>query len=59
MGFVLVPDLKWDQKELENLYILAIVMKRGLLSLRELTAHHLPMLRNILHSGKVCVCVCV
>lgn len=53
VGFALVPDLKWDQKELENLYVLAIAMKRGVLSLRELRAEHLPMLRNILHAGKV------
>lgn len=53
-GFVLVPDLKWDGKELENLYVLAIARKRGILSLRELKGEHLPLLRNILTSGKVC-----
>lgn len=52
-GFVLVPDLKWDQKELENLYVLAIVKRRGILTLRDLRAEHLPMLRNILDTGKV------
>lgn len=52
-GFVLVPDLKWDQKELENLYMLAIVNRRGILTLRDLRAEHLPMLRNILDTGKV------
>lgn len=56
VGFVLVPDLKWDQKELENLYVLAIVMKRGVLSLRELRAEHLPMLRNVLNAGKREIC---
>ncbi len=55
-GFVLLPDLKWDQKEVENLYMLAIVRKRGLLSLRELNATHLPLLRNVLHKGKVSAC---
>ena len=53
IGFVMVPDMKWDQKELENLYVLAIARKRGILSLRELRAEHLPMLRNILEAGKV------
>lgn len=52
-GFVLVPDIKWDQKELEDLYVLAIANKRGVLSLRELRQEHLPMLRNILNNGKV------
>ena len=53
IGFVLLPDLKWDQKELDNLYMLTVVRKRGILSLRELTAQHLPLLRNVLHKGKV------
>ena len=51
-GFVLLPDIKWDQKEVENLYMLAVVRKRGLLSLRELNDTHLPLLRNVLHKGK-------
>ena len=55
IGFVLLPDLKWDQGELENLYMLAVVRKRGLLSLRELNAAHLPLLKNVLHKGKVWV----
>lgn len=53
VGFVLLPDLKWDQQEMENLYVLAIARKRGILSLRDITADHLPMLRNILDQGKV------
>lgn len=57
VGFIMVPDMKWDQKELENLYVLAIIRKRGILSLRELRAEHLPMLRNILETGKVCTTV--
>lgn len=50
---MLVPDLKWDQKELENLYVLAIARKRGILSMREIREKHLPMLRNMLDKGKV------
>ncbi len=53
VGFVLLPDMKWDQGILENLYMLAVVHKRGILSLRELNAEHLPLLRNVLHKGKV------
>ncbi|VDP12528.1 unnamed protein product [Soboliphyme baturini] len=31
-GFVLAPDLKWDGKTLENLYVTAIVRQRGIRS---------------------------
>ena len=47
-GFVLVPDLKWDGKDLKSLYLLAIVRQTGIKSLRDLTHEHLPLLRNIL-----------
>ena len=52
-GFVLLPDLKWDQSDRSNLYVLALVRCRGVLSMRELTGEHLPLLRNVLHRGKV------
>ena len=54
-GFVLLPDMKWDQQDHESLYLLAITHQRGILSMRELTAKHLALLKNVLHSGKVCV----
>lgn len=50
-GFILLPDLKWDGKTLEQLYLLALVHQRGIKSLRDLTAVHLPLLRNILDRG--------
>lgn len=52
-GFVLLPDLKWDMKCMDNLYMLALARKRDILSLRELTHEHLPLLKNILEKGKV------
>lgn len=52
-GFVLLPDFKWDQKDLQNLYLLAICRKRNILSLRELGTDHLPLLKNILEKGQV------
>ena len=58
-GFLLLPDMKWDQKDQESLYLLAIARRRGILSMRELTAEHLPLLKNILRGGKVNVGVCV
>lgn len=50
-GFILLPDLKWDGKTLEQLYLLALVRPRGIKSLRDLTAEHLPLLRNIKERG--------
>lgn len=50
-GFVLVPDLKWDGESLESLYLQALVHRRGLRSIRDLTAEHLPLLRNIQTKG--------
>lgn len=52
-GFTLLPDLKWDGESKESLYLLAIVRKRGIRSIRDLTAEHLPLLRNVLKKGTV------
>ena len=52
-GFVLLPDLKWDQKQIENLYLVAIGRRRGIKSLRDLDRSQLPLLRNILLTGQV------
>jgi len=53
-GFLLLPDLKWSGK-LNELYLLAIVKKRFIKSLRDLTPDHLPLLKNILNKGSVCI----
>jgi len=50
-GFVLLPDLKWDGHTLENLYLVAIVRRRDLTSIRDLRSQHLPLLRNIWRKG--------
>jgi len=50
-GFLLYPDLKWDGKAVENLYVTAIAVKRGIKSMRDLNASHLPLLTNILCQG--------
>lgn len=54
-GFVLVPDMKWDGKQLEDLYIVALVQDRSLHSIRSLTAEHIPLLENIQQKGLVCI----
>jgi hypothetical protein len=46
-GFMLHPDMKWDQTQLDGLYCLAICHRRDVRSLRDLNAAHLPLLRNI------------
>nr|CAG4651842.1 EOG090X06NK [Triops cancriformis] len=51
LGFILLPDFKWDGQTVANLYLIAIVHKKGLASLRTLDQESLPMLRNILKQG--------
>lgn len=53
IGFLLLPDLKWSGK-INELYLLAIIKKRNIKSLRDLTSDHLPLLKNILNKGSVC-----
>ena len=54
-GFVLLPDLKWDQKQLENMYLIVICHAHGIKSLRDLNRSHLPLLKNILLKGQVSI----
>ncbi|NWY02529.1 DCPS diphosphatase, partial [Nothoprocta ornata] len=54
-GFVLLPDLKWNQSQLDDLYLIALVRRRDLMSLRDVTAEHLPLLRNILREGQAAI----
>ncbi|XP_016319971.1 m7GpppX diphosphatase-like [Sinocyclocheilus anshuiensis] len=43
---------KWDQKQLQDLYLIAIVHRRDVKSLRDLTSEHLPLLTNIRSKGE-------
>ncbi|XP_022069700.2 m7GpppX diphosphatase [Acanthochromis polyacanthus] len=52
VGFVLLPDFKWDQKQVDDLYLLAIVHQRNIKSLRDLRSEHLPLLQNVFQKGK-------
>ncbi|XP_059202194.1 m7GpppX diphosphatase [Centropristis striata] len=58
VGFVLLPDFKWDQKQVDNLYLIAITHQRDIRSLRDLTSEHLPLLQNIFHKGKEAILQC-
>ncbi|KAM3613223.1 uncharacterized protein V6R79_022751 [Siganus canaliculatus] len=55
VGFVLLPDFKWDQKQVDDLYLIAIPHQKGIKSLRDLTSGHLPLLQNIFQKGKEAV----
>ncbi|KAK9837321.1 hypothetical protein WJX81_006094 [Elliptochloris bilobata] len=46
-GFMLHPDLKWDQSQAQSLYCIALCVRRDLRCLRDLNASHLPLLHNI------------
>jgi len=58
-GFVLLPDLKWNppvagsegESSMSQLYCLAICHNRGLHSIRDLRAEHLPLLKNMRDQG--------
>ncbi|KAI6234484.1 M7GpppX diphosphatase [Aphelenchoides fujianensis] len=47
-GFLLLRDLKWSGLVLEQLYYQAIIIRRDIKSVRDLTEKELPLLKNIL-----------
>jgi len=55
VGFILAPDFKWSGKQVEDLYCLAIIHKRGIKSIRDLNTTHLPMLKNILSGSMTAI----
>jgi len=50
-GFILLPDFKWDGKQTDDLYLIGIVHRRDIKSIRDLNANHLDLLKNILKKG--------
>ncbi|XP_028416548.1 m7GpppX diphosphatase-like [Dendronephthya gigantea] len=50
-GFIVLPDLKWEQTQMKSLYVMAICYKHGINTLRDLNSSHLPLLKNILQQG--------
>ncbi|XP_052780997.1 m7GpppX diphosphatase-like isoform X2 [Mya arenaria] len=50
-GFILLPDMKWDRTDTSALYLVAIVHKHNIKSLRDLDTGSLPLLQNILKKG--------
>jgi m7GpppX diphosphatase len=43
---ILIPDLKWDNKTMENMYYLIIFKDKNLRSIRDLNTLHLPLLNK-------------
>lgn len=43
----MLPDIKWDGKTAESLYLLAIVHQKNISSLRDLSGQHIGMLENL------------
>ena len=52
-GFIILPDLKWDATDIDNLYVIALVRRRDLQSLRDVNHTHLELLKRIQEKGKV------
>ncbi|WVR06597.1 hypothetical protein IAU60_003629 [Kwoniella sp. DSM 27419] len=46
-GFVITPDLKWDQTSMSALYLTVLVQTRRIRTLRDLTPADIPLLRSI------------
>jgi m7GpppX diphosphatase len=46
-GFILATDYKWNEKDLNELYCLAIPRRIDLRSIRDLTVEHVPFLKSM------------
>ncbi|KAK7086116.1 hypothetical protein SK128_006426 [Halocaridina rubra] len=55
IGFILVPDLKWTGKQVEDLYLQAVVHRRDITCIRDLRRDHIPLLKNIYEKGTAAV----
>jgi m7GpppX diphosphatase len=47
LGFMLLPDTKWNRIDIGSLYCLAIPVRRGIRTIRDLRSEHLPLLINM------------
>lgn len=50
-GFILAPDLKWNGTNCDELYMLAVVHRHGLRSVRFLFLYHIVFAEKILSQG--------
>ncbi|KAK6499849.1 hypothetical protein TWF481_010206 [Arthrobotrys musiformis] len=47
MGFILLPDLKWDLVTMTSLYLSVIVHRTDIRSIRDFTPEHIPFLTSL------------
>ncbi|KAF8580178.1 scavenger mRNA decapping enzyme [Ramaria rubella] len=47
VGFVILPDMKWDAETVSSLYLVAITHARSIATMRDLTREHIQMLKAI------------
>ena len=45
--FLMLPDLNWDRKTMTSLHLLALPVRRDILSIRDLTKEHVPFLKQL------------
>lgn len=50
---VIHSSLTFFYPQVDDLYLIAIVNKRNIRSLRDLTSDHLPLLKNVFQKGQV------
>lgn len=46
-GFVLLPDMKWDRISMDALYLMAIVQRTDISSVRDLNSSHIDFLKSL------------
>ena len=51
--FVVLPDTSWTSSDIEDLYLLLIIKRKDLASIRDLTAEHIPLLENMLEISAI------
>lgn len=51
--FVILPDTSWTSSDIEDLYLLLIVKRKDLASIRDLTAEHIQLLENMLEISAI------
>ncbi|KAF3291390.1 hypothetical protein TWF970_000604 [Orbilia oligospora] len=49
VGFILLPDLKWDLVTMTSLYLSVIVHRTDIRSIRDFTPAHIPFLSSLRH----------
>ncbi|SCU88947.1 LAFA_0E15412g1_1 [Lachancea sp. 'fantastica'] len=57
-GFLVLPDMKWDGVNLDSLYLVALVFRNDIRSLRDLRPEHKPWLVELLTKIKTVIPAC-